>query len=97
MWRATVLTIFPEMFPGPLAVSLAGKASANGIWSLVAVDIPVVHRREHPHVRATPAGGAPPTPHDGVAVRRATTAGAVGLFAPWSSARGQSVCPRLLG
>ena len=39
MWRATVLTIFPEMFPGPLGVSLAGKALAAGIWSLETHDI----------------------------------------------------------
>ena len=38
MWRATVLTIFPEMFPGPLGASLAGKASGR-LWSLEAVDI----------------------------------------------------------
>jgi tRNA (guanine37-N1)-methyltransferase len=34
MWRASVLTIFPDMFPGPLGVSLAGKALASKIWSL---------------------------------------------------------------
>ena len=34
MWRATVLTIFPDMFPGPLGLSLAGEALASGIWSL---------------------------------------------------------------
>ena len=34
MWRATVLTIFPEMFPGPLGASLAGKALASGLWAL---------------------------------------------------------------
>jgi tRNA (guanine37-N1)-methyltransferase len=39
MWRASVLTIFPEMFPGPLGVSLAGKALASGIWSLDTHDI----------------------------------------------------------
>ena len=39
MWRASVLTIFPEMFPGPLAQSLAGKAMTSGIWSLDTVDI----------------------------------------------------------
>ena len=38
-WRATVLTLFPEMFPGPLGVSLAGKALASGLWSLEARDI----------------------------------------------------------
>ena len=59
MWRATVLTIFPEMFPGPLAVSLAGKASANGIWSLVAVDIRDFAGDKHRTVDDTPAGGGP--------------------------------------
>jgi tRNA (guanine37-N1)-methyltransferase len=33
MWRATILTIFPEMFPGPLGASLAGKALAAGLWT----------------------------------------------------------------
>ena len=56
-WRATVLTLYPEMFPGPLAFSLAGKALASGMWSLEAKNI-----REHgigPHraVDDTPAGG----------------------------------------
>ena len=35
IWRATVLTLFPEMFPGPLGVSLAGRALAVGLWSAV--------------------------------------------------------------
>ncbi len=34
MWRASVLTIFPEMFPGPLGVSLSGDALARGLWAL---------------------------------------------------------------
>ena len=38
-WTATVLTIFPEMFPGPLGHSLAGKALAEGRWKLATVDI----------------------------------------------------------
>jgi tRNA (guanine37-N1)-methyltransferase len=38
-WRATVLTLFPEMFPGPLGASLAGKALAAGLWALQARDI----------------------------------------------------------
>jgi tRNA G37 N-methylase TrmD len=38
-WRATVLTIFPELFPGPLGASLAGKALASGLWSCEAIDI----------------------------------------------------------
>jgi len=59
MWRATVLTIFPEMFPGPLGVSLAGKASANGLWSLAAVDIRDFAGDKHRTVDDTPAGGGP--------------------------------------
>ena len=39
MWRASVLTIFPEMFPGPLGISLAGKALNAGLWALEAIDI----------------------------------------------------------
>ncbi|RZM90820.1 tRNA (guanosine(37)-N1)-methyltransferase TrmD, partial [Bradyrhizobium genosp. SA-3] len=38
-WRATVLTLFPEMFPGPLGVSLAGRALAAGLWQIEARDI----------------------------------------------------------
>ena len=38
-WRATVLTLFPEMFPGPLGISLAGRALASGLWALEARDI----------------------------------------------------------
>ena len=38
-WRATILTLFPEMFPGPLGASLAGKALASGLWELEARDI----------------------------------------------------------
>ena len=59
MWRASVLTIFPEMFPGPLAQSLAGKALTSGIWSLDAIDIRA-HATDTPRtVDATPAGGGP--------------------------------------
>ncbi len=39
LWRARVLTLFPEMFPGPLAYSLAGKARDQGLWALETVDI----------------------------------------------------------
>src|SRR5450755_3807852 len=59
MWRATVLTIFPEMFPGPLGASLAGKASAKGLWSLAAVDIRDFATDKHRMVDDTPAGGGP--------------------------------------
>ena len=59
MWRATVLTIFPELFPGPLGASLAGKASANGLWSLETVDIRDFATDRHRSVDDTPAGGGP--------------------------------------
>lgn len=59
MWRASVLTIFPEMFPGPLGVSLAGKALAAGVWSLEAGDIRDAATDKHRTVDDTPAGGGP--------------------------------------
>jgi tRNA (guanine37-N1)-methyltransferase len=59
MWRATVLTIFPEMFPGPLGVSLAGKALEKGLWTLEAVDIRDYATDRHRTVDDTPAGGGP--------------------------------------
>ena len=59
MWRATVLTIFPEMFPGPLGLSLAGKALAAGLWSLDEQDIRAHATDRHGTVDDTPAGGGP--------------------------------------
>jgi tRNA (guanine37-N1)-methyltransferase len=59
MWRATVLTIFPEMFPGPLALSLAGKALTKGLWALDAIDIRDHATDKHRSVDDTPAGGGP--------------------------------------
>jgi tRNA (guanine37-N1)-methyltransferase len=59
MWRASILTLFPEMFPGPLAVSLAGKALASGIWALDAHDIRAQATDKHGTVDDTPAGGGP--------------------------------------
>jgi len=59
MWRATVLTLFPEMFPGPLGVSLAGKALASGLWALEARDIRDSATDKHRSVDDTPAGGGP--------------------------------------
>lgn len=57
MWTATVLTLFPEMFPGPLGVSLAGKALASGLWSLETRDIRDSATDRHRSVDDTPAGG----------------------------------------
>jgi tRNA (guanine37-N1)-methyltransferase len=59
MWRASVLTIFPEMFPGPLGFSLAGKALSSGIWSLDIYDIRKAATDKHRTVDDTPAGGGP--------------------------------------
>ncbi|HEV8680345.1 MAG TPA: tRNA (guanosine(37)-N1)-methyltransferase TrmD [Stellaceae bacterium] len=58
-WRATVLTIFPEMLPGPLAYSLAGKALDAGIWRLETVDIRDFARDKHRSVDDAPFGGGP--------------------------------------
>ncbi|WMT75241.1 tRNA (guanosine(37)-N1)-methyltransferase TrmD [Bradyrhizobium sp. Ash2021] len=59
IWRATVLTLFPDMFPGPLGVSLAGKALASGLWTLEARDIRDSATDRHRSVDDTPAGGGP--------------------------------------
>jgi tRNA (guanine37-N1)-methyltransferase len=59
MWRASILTIFPEMFPGPLALSLAGKALSSGVWSLDTHDIRDAASDRHRTVDDTPAGGGP--------------------------------------
>ena len=58
-WRASVLTIFPEVFPGPLGASLCGKALAAGFWSLQIVDIRDFATDKHRSVDDTPAGGGP--------------------------------------
>ena len=58
-WTATVLTIFPEMLPGPLAHSLAGKALEAGLWRLETVDIRDFARDKHRSVDDAPFGGGP--------------------------------------
>jgi tRNA (guanine37-N1)-methyltransferase len=59
MWRASVLTIFPEMFPGPLGASLAGKALDAKVWALETIDIRDYATDKHRSVDDTPAGGGP--------------------------------------
>jgi tRNA (guanine37-N1)-methyltransferase len=83
MWAATVLTIFPEMFPGPLGLSLAGKALANGLWSLKAADIRDFATDRHRSVDDTPAGGGPGMVMKADVLARAIDAAGTG-------------CPRLL-
>jgi tRNA (guanine37-N1)-methyltransferase len=86
MWRASVLTIFPEMFPGPLGASLAGKALAAGLWALEAVDIRAHATDKHRTVDDTPAGGGP-----GMVMKADVLARALDAAAPGDDPR-----PRLL-
>ncbi len=57
VWTSQVLTIFPEMFPGPLGASLAGKALADGLWRLEVLDIREFATDKHRTVDDTPYGG----------------------------------------
>ena len=59
MWRACVLTIFPDMFPGPLGVSLVGQALSRGLWSCAPVDIRAYAEDKHASVDDVPFGGGP--------------------------------------
>jgi len=59
MWRATVLTLFPELFPGPLEASLIGKALNEQLWSLEIRDIRAHGLGRHRNVDDTPSGGGP--------------------------------------
>ncbi|MDY0881746.1 tRNA (guanosine(37)-N1)-methyltransferase TrmD [Dongia soli] len=58
-WRARVLTLFPEMFPGPLGHSLAGRALERGDWRLEVMDIRSFALDKHRSVDDTPFGGGP--------------------------------------
>src|SRR5438552_192896 len=86
MWRASILTIFPEMFPGPLGASLAGKALDAGIWTLHAVDIRAHATDKHHTVDDTPSGGGP-----GMVMKADVLARAIDTVAAPGDAR-----PRLL-
>jgi len=86
MWRVSVLTIFPEMFPGPLGLSLAGKALAAGLWGLDTIDIRSHATDRHRSVDDTPAGGGP-----GMVMRPDVLARALDAAAPEADER-----PRLL-
>src|SRR6266567_925105 len=58
-WSATILTLYPEMFPGPLGLSLLGKALQKKLWSLDVRDIRDHGVGRHRTVDDTPAGGGP--------------------------------------
>jgi tRNA (guanine37-N1)-methyltransferase len=59
IWRATVLTVFPEMFPGPLGASLAGRGLEQGLWAMDVLDIRDFARDKHRSVDDEPFGGGP--------------------------------------
>ncbi len=59
VFTATILTLYPEMFPGPLGVSLAGEGLVNGLWRCEARNIRDFGRGRHRTVDDTPAGGGP--------------------------------------
>src|SRR5258708_2241616 len=86
MWRASVLAIFPEMLPGPLGLSLAGKALASQVWTLDVIDIRAHATDKHRSVDDTPAGGGP-----GMVMRPDVLARALDAAAPAADTR-----PRLL-
>lgn len=86
MWRATILTLFPEMFPGPLGLSLAGDALTRHVWSLDTKQIREQGLGRHRAVDDTPAGGGP-----GMVMRADVLAAALDAAAPIDDPR-----PRLL-
>lgn len=81
-FAVSVLTLFPEAFPGPLGVSLIAKARASGLWTLETVDIRQFARDKHASVDDTPQGGGP-----GMVMRADVLARAVD--AVWSAADGR--------
>ena len=85
-FTATILTLYPEMFPGPLGVSLAGKALAGGVWGLDVRDIRDHATNRHRQVDDTPAGGGP-----GMVMRADILAAAIDAASPVDDPR-----PRLL-
>jgi tRNA (guanine37-N1)-methyltransferase len=85
-WTATILTLYPDMFPGPLGVSLSGDALARGTWALEARDIRAHGLGRHRAVDDTPAGGGA-----GMVLRCDVLGAAIDAAAPSDDAR-----PRLL-
>lgn len=85
-WRATVVTLFPEMFPGPLGISLAGRALGDGAWALATVNPRDFATDRHRSVDDTPFGGGP-----GMVLRPDILAAAIEAAAPAGDDR-----PRLL-
>ena len=85
-WRASVFTLMPAMFPGPLGLSLSGDALARGVWALETVDIREHGLGKHRSVDDTPAGGGP-----GMVIRADVLAASLDAGIPAGDTR-----PRLL-
>ena len=85
-WHATILTLYPEMFPGPLGISLAGGALERGLWTLETKSIRDHGIGRHRAVDDTPAGGGP-----GMVLRCDVLAAALDAAAPAGDGR-----PKLL-
>lgn len=81
-WRASVITLFPDMFPGPLGHSLAGRALENGAWSLQTLNPRDFATDKHRSVDDTPFGGGP-----GMVLRPDIMAAAVEAAAPQGDTR----------
>ncbi len=90
-WIAHVLTILPEMFPGPLGHSLAGRARDNGLWQLVLSDIRDFAPGKHRSVDDTPCGGGPGMVMRPDVVDTALTAAPPGLPVYYLSPRGRTI------
>jgi tRNA (guanine37-N1)-methyltransferase len=85
-WRADVVTLFPELFPGPLGASVIGRALGEGRWSLAATNLRDYSRDRYHTVDDTPAGGGP-----GMVLKPDILAAAIDAVAPAGDTR-----PRLL-
>ncbi len=90
-WTAHVLTILPEMFPGPLGHSLAGRAEALGLWRLTVGDIRGFATDRHRSVDDTPFGGGPGMVMRPDVVDAALAASPTGLPAYYLSPRGRTI------
>ncbi len=85
-YKATILTLYPDMFPGPLGLSMAGRGLEDGIWALEVRDIRASATDRHASVDDTPAGGGP-----GMVLRADVLARAIDAATPEGDTR-----PRLL-
>jgi tRNA (guanine37-N1)-methyltransferase len=95
-WTAHVLTILPEMLPGPLGHSLAGRALARGLWRLEVADIRDFATDRHRSVDDTPFGGGPGMVMRPDVVDAALAAAPAGLPVFYMSPRGRTIDQRLV-